>query len=218
MRNRRNAIGESFVAHTREMRESVAWRHLSNNARRVLDRLELEHMRHGAADNGSLPCTYRDFIKSGIRRASIAPSIRQCVALGFLEVTHAGGRSISNLRWPSRYRLTYLNGCGRSPAPTHEWRRIDTEAEALGAVIVADGQKNYAGQPSKTKSSKIKKPDTKTEPSRIRKRNRNEGCAGSEYGTPVPVPNTELLSISRVGRLQPDNEVVRFEPRRGVRS
>src|SRR3954447_23862008 len=104
-RIRKGSIQGNFVAHRREMRESAAWRNLPDNARRILDRLEVEHMRHGGAENGALPCTYSDFVAAGVRRASVSLAIRQCVALGFLVVTHRGGRSNAEYRNPSRYRL-----------------------------------------------------------------------------------------------------------------
>lgn len=134
-----NSLTASFVAHTREMRESIAWAHLPDNARRVLDRLELEHMRHGGAENGSLPCTYADFEKAGIRRASVALAIRQCVALGFLEVTSKGYRGGGDIRKPSLYRLTYVVGCGKSSAPTDEWRRLRSDEVADGALTRVRG-------------------------------------------------------------------------------
>jgi hypothetical protein len=144
-KRKRNYIAESWVAHSREMRESPAWRFLPDNARRVLDRLELEHMRHGGADNGNLVVTYTDFMRAGIRRQSIALAIRQCEGLGFLEVTQRGGQSISLHRWPSKYRLTYVNGTKTSPAPTHEWRRIKTDSEAK-EVLIAAAQNNLTSE------------------------------------------------------------------------
>jgi len=67
-------INGPFVSHALEMRRSPAWLYLSDTARRVLDRLEVEHMEHGGAESGSLICTYKDFEKVGIRRASMRPS------------------------------------------------------------------------------------------------------------------------------------------------
>src|SRR5215207_11211757 len=107
-RRKNNQISGQFVAHSRELRESAAWRALPDNARRVLDRLELEHMRHGGAENGSLPCTYADFERAGIRRASVALAIRQCVVLGYVQVTTQGYRGAQGFRQPSLYRLTYI--------------------------------------------------------------------------------------------------------------
>nr|USU32924.1 hypothetical protein NG677_04275 [Methylobacterium sp. OTU13CASTA1] len=131
---RKGAIVGAFVAHPLELRRSPAWRALPDDARRVLMRLELEHMEHGGACNGALACTYTDFADDGLRRSSVSLAIRQCVALGFLEVTQAGRRSISDFRRPSLYRLTYLNGCGASPEATHDWRHLGTDEDAKAAL------------------------------------------------------------------------------------
>jgi len=138
-RTRRKASGtlKNFVAHSRELRESHAWRALPDNARRVLDRLELEHMQHGGAMNGRLPCTFSDFEKAGLRRKSISLAIRQCIALGFLEIGRRGGRAISGFRVPSLYRLTYLHGRKESSPLTEEWRSIATAEDAARALDAA---------------------------------------------------------------------------------
>lgn len=136
-KTRKGAIVGAFVAHPLELRRSPAWRALSDEGRRILARLELEHMEHGGASNGALACTYADFVDDGMRRTSIPAAIRQCVALGFLEVTQAGRPSIAEFRRPNLYRLTYLNGRDRSPEPTHEWRSIGTDEAASAAVAKA---------------------------------------------------------------------------------
>ena len=69
------------------MIKSPAWSVLSLSARRVLDRIEIEHADHGGYDNGRLPVTYDDFEHYGIHRHSIAAAIRETVALGFAEIT-----------------------------------------------------------------------------------------------------------------------------------
>jgi hypothetical protein len=54
-------IAGQFIAHPRQMIESPAWRALSLAARKALDRIEIEHLDHGGAENGKLPVTYRNF-------------------------------------------------------------------------------------------------------------------------------------------------------------
>jgi hypothetical protein len=77
MARRRNLdLDGPFVLHSLEMRESAAWHALSDKARRILDRLEVEHMMHGGGENGNLICTYDDFRAVGIRRQSIPHAIR----------------------------------------------------------------------------------------------------------------------------------------------
>lgn len=141
-RRKRSQIEGQFIAHRREMRESPAWLALTFNARRVLDRLELEHMAHGAEDNGNLICTYEQFKAAGLRGPSIAQAINECEALGFVEVTKRGSPSLSRYRNPSTYRLTYIFGRGRNSSPTDEWRQIKTAEQALAAVTMAKAAKS----------------------------------------------------------------------------
>lgn len=135
-RRGRNAIAESFIAHTKEMRESWPWRLLPDNARRVLDRLEVEHMRNGGAENGKLVCTYSQFEEWGLRRQSIALAIRQAVALRFLEIPRKGFRTSAEFRAPSLYRLTYVHSSDAKllGGPTHDWRRFKHERDAREAL------------------------------------------------------------------------------------
>jgi hypothetical protein len=184
---RLSALGAQWVAHSRAMRESPAWWALPDNARRVLDRLELEHMRHGGAENGALPCTYNDFEEAGVRRASVALAIRQCVCLGFVEIMRRGGRSMSNVRRPSLYRLTYVVGRGRSTEGTNEWQCFATKEDALASLRkTAATVKRRVGR-----TNKNKKPDALA--------SLGEAKAGRASAPPSLGSKAELLSISRVG-------------------
>lgn len=142
-KSRAGTVVDNFVMHRREMRESPAWRALSDEGRRVLFQLEIEHMRHGAAENGNLVCTYDDFQKqAGVRRASIPLAIRQCVALGFVEVTKRGRISSAMFKAPSTYRLTYLSGRKLKPAQTDDWRKVVDEQQAIEALASAAAAKS----------------------------------------------------------------------------
>jgi hypothetical protein len=104
------------------MLQSPTWRALGNAERMVLDRLEIEHMRHAGKKNGNLICTYRDLVRYGIRRMSIAPAIRNLVAAGLMEITHQGRRSPDRSD-PAHYRLTYLPT--QTFDSTDEWREVE---------------------------------------------------------------------------------------------
>lgn len=145
---KQNKIVGGFITHKREMRESAAWRALPDNARRVLDRLELEHLRHGGAENGKLICTYADFERAGLRRASVSLAIRQATALGFIVIERQGYRTSAEFRAPSLYRLTYVYGCGSSPNPTDDWHRIKDEAQAMATLIGALAARSNTGSPT----------------------------------------------------------------------
>src|SRR5262249_30554583 len=88
--HKRFKIGANFVPHPVHMIESAAWRTLSLSARRVLDRIEIEHLHHGLTENSRLPVTFDDFVRYGIERHGIAAAIRECEALGFIEITQRG--------------------------------------------------------------------------------------------------------------------------------
>ncbi len=114
-------------------------RALSLAARKALDRIEIEHMNHGGADNGRLPVTYRDFEAWGIRRHSIASAIRELDALGFIEITRHGYGGNAETRAPNLYRLTYRpawNAGRKDSDGTHEYSKIktDEQAEAIAAA------------------------------------------------------------------------------------
>ena len=128
MIKRRNSIDGQFAPHTIEMIKSPAWSVLSLSARRVLDRIEIEHADHGGNENGRLPVTYDDFERYGIHRHAIGPAIRETVALGFAEITERGRAGNAEFRSPHKFRLTYFR-VGRAP-PTNEWQRIKTVEEA----------------------------------------------------------------------------------------
>jgi hypothetical protein len=190
-RRRRNSIAEQFIAHTRAMRESPAWRALPDNARRLLDLLELEHMRHGGCENGRLGLTYGQFKLGGIRRASVPLAIRQCERLGFLEVTLRGYRAAGGFHVSSIYRLTYVHGADVKidGPPTDEWSRIADDEYAAKALAEAEG----------IPFSRARK--------RVRTGRENatqvDASPGRENATHVLDAKTRLTSISPGGEPQP---------------
>jgi hypothetical protein len=142
------ADGETFVMIRLEVRESRAWRELSDGTRRLLDRLEVEHMRHRGLCNGNLISTYDHFQQWGMRRASIPMAIREATCFGFLEVQQLGYRTAGQYLPANRYRLTYVFSARiktraadeKRCAPTDEWKRIktDTDVAFARAQIAAD--------------------------------------------------------------------------------
>jgi hypothetical protein len=125
---RKNRIAGQFSARTIEMMESPAYIALGGSARKILDRLEIEHAHHGGNDNGKLPCTYEHFFEYGVHRHSIAPALRELEALGFIEITERGRAGNAEWRRPHLFRLTYRQ-VGNAK-PTDEWRRVRTQHDA----------------------------------------------------------------------------------------
>jgi hypothetical protein len=198
-RNRDKSIPGQFAARLVEMLEAPAYRVLSLSARRVLDRVEIELGQHGGNDNGRLPVTFENFENYGIDRGSIAPAIREVVALGFLEITEQGRAGNAEWRRPNYFRLTYKPAKGLPGYGTNEWRRFETIEDARAAARVA------RETPSKTKSQCGFLPNA-------------GGKIPTENAISIPgkpplhakVEKPPLLSISRVG--------VMAEPARGARS
>ena len=124
----RTTIGGQFAWRLIEMLESPAYRVLSLSGRRILDRIEIELAHHGGDGNGRLATTYEHFEEYGMDRDCIAPAIRECVALGFLEVTEQGRAGNREHRRPNRFRLTYRPMARANPSD--EWRKIETVEEA----------------------------------------------------------------------------------------
>jgi hypothetical protein len=120
-----NTLARTFISHGHDMRISPAWQCLPDQARRILDRLELAHMDLGGSRNGALQVSYRHFIEAGLpNKRSVARAINQCEALGFLNAKHG------SLGESSLYFLTYIPGRRDSLIPTDAWKRIKTPSAA----------------------------------------------------------------------------------------
>jgi hypothetical protein len=130
---RKNKINEQFVYNTREMISSPAYRALSLQGRKVLRRLELEHMAHGGQDNGKLPCRYHDFINYGCRRNGLSAALIEVEALGLAKTVTFGTRAFGNVPGKaSTFLLTYLPTAD-GPA-TNDWKKFSSIEEARAAV------------------------------------------------------------------------------------
>ncbi len=132
--HRRGMPQGQFIMHPKELLESAAWRALTLTDRKILDRLELEHMYHAGRENGRLKCTYDDFENWGIRRKSICESLAKLEALGLVEVTARGRKAAGEYHYPSQYRLTYVQG---NEAATNEWALIKTAEQAKERIDAA---------------------------------------------------------------------------------
>src|SRR5207253_1998859 len=136
-RVKRTTIGGQFAPRRIDMLRSPAYCALSLSARRILDRLEIELADHGGADNGRLPVTYDDFQRYGLHRQAIFPAIRETVALGFVEITEEGIAGTAEFRKLNKFRLTYRASDGMLGDGSHEWKRIETDADATALATKA---------------------------------------------------------------------------------
>ena len=134
-RNPRAQIKGQFIPRLVEMITSPGYKVTSLAARRVMDRLEIEHARHAGEANGRLVVSYDQFVAHGLHRHAIGPAIRELVALGFVRITEQGSAGNSEFRRASSYRLTYL--AAPDSDATHEWRRALTDEQAKAIAEAA---------------------------------------------------------------------------------
>ena len=118
--------GEPFIWMTLAMVKSEAWAAMPLAARKVVERIAIEHMGHGGKLNGELTVTYDQFVSFGIRRSSIREAIEFAVRLGWIDITVHGSRSYGMRRVASAYGLTWLPRCDSTP-PSNRWKSVTAE-------------------------------------------------------------------------------------------
>jgi hypothetical protein len=171
---------EGWASRTIEMLESSAHRALSLSARRVMDRLEIEFWDRGRRDNGRLPVSYQNFKDYGMDRDAITFGIRECVALGFIEVTKKGRAGNAEFRSPNLFRITYRE-TDDGAWPTNEWRWIQTVDQAKS--LVREVRKFSGRNPRQNEKSPVGQ--TSTEAS-AKKQNFNRGISHVSVGE-IPI-------------------------------
>ena len=114
-----------WVPHRLEMLLSPSWQCAPRPLKRAIERLEIEHLRHGGQNNGELFVSFRQFVDYGISRRSIAPVLKLGEDLGLLEIIRPND-SLSDIRSPHAYRLSYLPAKGHK-APTDEWKTVSRD-------------------------------------------------------------------------------------------
>jgi hypothetical protein len=75
---------EQFAKLPRALLTSDAWRALGINARRLIDFLLIEHMRHGAKENGRLLAPRRQLEAFGIGEHFVSRAIEEAERLGLV--------------------------------------------------------------------------------------------------------------------------------------
>jgi hypothetical protein len=138
-----------FAGRVIDLLKSPVFCVLSKNARRMLDRIEIELADHYGRDNGNLPITHRDFVKFGIHDHAVAPASREIVALGLAKIKR-GRAGNAEFRRASLHGLTYRRITKDAP-PTDEWRQIKTvkEAKKIAAEARKAPSKNQWKRPRK---------------------------------------------------------------------
>lgn len=146
---------EQFAWQGLELLESPAWRAMSPNTRRLIDRLQVEQAYQAGAQNGELIISYEQFEEYGIGKNYVSGAIEEAEFLGLLR-TRRGGKSAGR-NHPNRYRLTWIGGWDRNGeviGATHEWQQR-TEEEI--AAWRADRQDRRVASRARKARQKIQK-------------------------------------------------------------
>lgn len=125
---------------TRDFVASPAYRSLSVNALRCLDRLQIEHSGHGDKSNGRLIVTHTDFRTYGVTADFVRPAIDELEFKGIIQVCR--GRAGDGTPHANLYRLTFTGDFEGAPA-TNEWIQV-TEERCREWAAVRDAKNSKA--------------------------------------------------------------------------
>jgi hypothetical protein len=120
--------GAAWIWHTVELLASPAWCTQSINCRRLINFLEVEHLRHAGNENGSLLAPYGQLVGFGIGRRLIHASIAEAEQRGLVRVDRGGRRGVV-MTEVNRFRLTYMwsrkkiGGFWDWTPPTDDWKQ-----------------------------------------------------------------------------------------------
>jgi hypothetical protein len=111
---------EPFVMLPRSLLQSPAWHSLGISARRLIDFLMLEHIRHAGKRNGFLVAPQRQLVTFGVHPSLVQSAIREAQKAGLVDCIRGTGRV------PNRYTLTWLPRADGGE-PTNRWRGYEQQ-------------------------------------------------------------------------------------------
>jgi hypothetical protein len=121
---------EQFAKLSRALLTSDAWRALGINARRLIDFLLIEHMRHGGKENGRLLAPRRQLEAFGIGEHFVSRAIEEAERLGLVDCYRGVGRRASV------YSLTWLKQWDGT-SPSNRFLHCHDEAKVIIAALKA---------------------------------------------------------------------------------
>ncbi|HEX3919375.1 MAG TPA: hypothetical protein VHW60_18720 [Caulobacteraceae bacterium] len=110
-----------FIAVPLTLIDCPSYRALTSPARRALDFLIREHLRHGGTQNGSLLAPYRQLQDWGISNRDVAPALRMLAAFGLIQRTRVGSR-LGGKDGSATYALAWLPASGS--LPTNAFKQV----------------------------------------------------------------------------------------------
>jgi len=146
--------GEPWIWVTASLLASCAWRGMTVNARRVLERILLEHMAHAGKENGHLQVTHLQFKEAGVSRDYVGDAIDELAHLRLIKIT-TRGRGGAGTGHSSRFLLTWFPEKG-SRYCDDPWKTVDSSH-----VQKWDALRKIAKKARKRRVPKRSNPDTK---------------------------------------------------------
>lgn len=126
---------------------SPAWQHRPKPVARLLERIQIEHLRHGGKENGRLCVSFDQLVDYGLSRRVVHEAIKAACDLGLLGLVQHD-QIVGNIRPPNEYRLTYVPAREKR-APTDEWRYVsETQAATIAQSFTAATSTRKKPEPS----------------------------------------------------------------------
>ena len=122
-----------WMAITRDFLESAAYRSLSVNARKCLDRLIIEHIGHNRTENGRLIVTHEQFIDYGVTLDLIADALDELSYKGL--VVAERGKAGNGTSHPTVFTLTFDGSYDGAPA-SNQWKKFTMAEARLWSEVV----------------------------------------------------------------------------------
>jgi hypothetical protein len=161
---------------------------MSKNCRRLIDRLEIEHMAHAGLGNGDLILTHLQMVEFGISRRLIQKTIAEAEDRGLIEVQR--GLRLKDV--PNRFRLTYRGTRRRLhslayewSAPTNEWRQRGKQTQECGSTSAPQEGHFAPGENKPENKSENKSPENPAETANVF-RSAKDAQSGTTYNILLP--------------------------------
>lgn len=142
-----------WMAISRELLECPAYRSLSVNARKALDRLIIEHIAHGRTENGKLIVTHDQLYDYGVTFGSIADALEELAYKKLVKMVK--GRAGNGTAHPSVFTLTF-DGTGDGAPATNEWKRFTMPEARLWSEVVKKQRAEARAKPGRKKKSPLR--------------------------------------------------------------
>lgn len=151
-----------WMAITREFLESAAYRSLSVNGRKALDRLIVEHIAHGRSENGKLIVTHDQLFEYGVTFGSIADALEELAYKKLVKMVK--GRAGNGTAHPTIFTLTF-DGTHEGAPATNEWKRFTMAEARLWSEVVRKQLAEARSKPGRKKKSSLR--DSVVSPLRV---------------------------------------------------